>query len=75
MQVERDFQMKYFILGVEVCLDAFINLSGIGRWSLTTARKAAMDGHKSSFSRSELPMEMAIAPHPKPQLYLEARAW
>ena len=71
-----DFQMKiYSILGVKVCLDAFTNLSGIGRWSLTTARKAAIRGHQSSLSRGELPMEMTILQHPKPQLYLEARAW
>ena len=73
---KRDFRMKkYSIFGVDVCLDAFCNLTGIGRWSLTTAREAAINGHRSSLSRGELPMEMSILPGARPVLYLEARAW
>jgi len=74
--VKEDFQMKHYpLLGQKVCLEAFAALTGIGRWSVTQARTNAFKGHKSSLSRGELPMELAMRPTNKPQMYLEARAW
>jgi hypothetical protein len=66
---------KYTLMGQSVCLDAFCLLTGISRWSVTQARDAARNGSRSSSSRSELPMHLAILPTSKPKLYLDARAW
>ena len=62
-------------LGFQVCKEAFQCLTGIGSSSLTKARIAAMAGHESSLSHSELGMSKLISNTNKPKLYLDARCW
>ena len=50
----RTFKMNYKVLGVDVCRDAFLLITGIGSSSLTEARSGAMKGHKSSLRGAEL---------------------
>ena len=69
------WRLHYKVLGIDVCEDAFCVITGIGRSSLTQARKAAVAGHQSSLSRSELPLHLAILPGSKPLVYLDARKW
>ena len=65
----------YPFLGYNVCRTAFRCLTGIGSSSLSSARAAAIAGHESSLSRSELGMCKLIRNTNKDKLYLDARCW
>ena len=70
-----DFQMTYYFLGIHVCRDAFMLLTGLGASSLQDARQATIDGKVSFASRAELGWGMAIVNTSKAKAYLGARQW
>ena len=69
------WQHHYFVLGQPVCEQAFRMITGISSSMLTKARSAAMDGHRSSLSRSELGTHMSIRDTGKDAVYLDFRRW
>ena len=64
----QDWRVSYTVLGMPVCLRAFCIVTGIGKSSVTRARRAALGNHSSSLSRHELPYHLAILPTNKPKL-------
>ena len=73
--------MQYTFLGVNVCSDAFLALSGLGSSTLQAAREAALAGKVSWSSESERELHgcsMQAGSHNKTHgrsAYLGARAW
>ena len=65
----------YPFLGYQVCRTAFRCLTGIGSSSLSSARTAAIAGHESRLSASEIGMCKLIRNTNKDKLYLDARCW
>ena len=65
----------YPFLGYQVCRVAFRCLTGIGSSSLSSARAAAIAGHESRLSHSELGVCKLIRNTNKDKLYLDARCW
>ena len=55
-----EWQMRYCFMGIYVCRDAFLQLTGLGASSLQDARQGALQGHQSWTSRSELGLAQSI---------------
>ena len=75
LSTSQPWTMKFTVLGVYVCEAAFQRLTGVGSWALTKARSAALDGHASSLSRSELGYTQLVRNTNKQNVYLDARQW
>ena len=67
--------LAYPFLGHLMCKTAFTMLTGVGSWSLSKARSAALEGKASSISMSELNRSLCINDTNKQQLYLDSRMW
>jgi len=68
--------MQYTFLGINVCRDAFITLTGLGASSLQAARDAALAGKVSWSSKAEREFHGgAMENNSKAAAYLGARSW
>ena len=68
--------MQYTFLGMNVCRDAFLILTGLGVSSLQAAREQALAGKVSWSSRAERGLHGGdMANNNKAASYLGARAW
>ena len=78
---DERWRMQYAFLGMNVCRDAFLALSGLGASTLQAAREAALAGKVSWSSEGERELHgfsMHAGSHNKTQgrlAYLGARAW
>ena len=72
---KETWQHKYKLMGQTMCFTAFCQLTGISSYAITQARDGALKKKRSSSSRGELPMHMAILGTSKPKLYIDARSW
>ena len=70
------WRMQYTFLGINVCRDAFITLTGLGASSLQAARDAALAGKVSWSSKAEREIHGgAMENNSKAAAYLGARSW
>ena len=74
-QQDKNFEMSYSFLGLNVCRSAFMMLTGLGVPFLQTARAGALNDKESYAPRSELGAWRRIANAVWPQKYLDARQW
>lgn len=69
------WHMRYKVLGVDVCRDAFIRITGIGCSLLIEMREKALKSHQSTLIARELNPTMLIRATNKDKLYLDVRQW
>ena len=69
------WKMDYKVLGVDVCRDAFLRITGIGSGHLLEVRNKALKSHKSALSFSQLMSTLMIRATNKDKLYLDVRQW
>ncbi len=67
--------MKYSLLGVYVCREAFLKLTGLGASTVQECRQGALAGKASFVSQAELGMVQAIKNTSRAKAYLDARQW
>ena len=68
-------KISYRVMGHHVCEEAFVNITGIGNWSVQHVRDMVLHGKVSSLSRRELGYGRVIQACSKEPKYLDARAW
>ena len=69
------WHMRYTVLGVDVCRDAFLRITGIGCSLLVDMREKALKSHQSALIAKELNPTMLIRATNKDKLYLDVRQW
>lgn len=67
--------MHYVLLGIRVCRDAFMQLTGIGVSSVQEARQAVLAGKRTWLSPLERGLSQSIKNTNKVKAYLGARQW
>ena len=73
---DEHWRMQYTFLGMNVCRDATITLTGLGASSLQAARDATLAGNVSWLSTAARKMPGGpMAAHSKAAAYLGARSW
>ncbi len=72
---KQTWKMCFSFLGIRVCREAFMKLTGLGTSSLQDARQGTLDGKTSWVSRAELGLALSIRNTSKAKAYLAARQW
>ena len=73
---DERWRMQYTFLGMNVCRDACITLTGLGASSLQAARDTALAGNVSWSSKAEREMHGGpMANNSKAAAYLGALSW